>query len=279
MFTIVSLLSLGALGARAQALNASSAGASYDESRALRYVALSQVAYSSAADIQNWNGNKSLFLDGFQVGVVMSSDEKELQGYAGYDSKLDTYVVSFRGTVETDIKDWVANLNAFHTKPFDDLPDVEVHSGFWESYQWFQPQIIKYLSSVSAKSVTTIGHSLGGAMANLCAFDLAHSQGYSDVSTITYGQPRTGNSDYASAFNGVVNSAFHVTHYKDLVPSVPYEYMGYKHCATEIFYPEVYTPGDYTVCDGSGEDNNCMDGVLSDSVDDHLLYLDYVMGS
>lgn len=49
--------------------------------------------------------------------------------------------------------------------------------------------------------------------------------------------------------------------------------MGYYHIATEVWYGEDSDPSSYTVCDGSGEDPDCINSVDGDCIEDHLVYL------
>jgi hypothetical protein len=172
------------------------------------------------------------------------------------------------------LKDWIDDLDATKTNPFSYCTSCEVHKGFWDSYMALKPQIEAALAGLGAGSGTSIaitGHSLGAAMAALAAFDLHHA-GFQIQTMYTFGEPRVGDSTFASTFEsalpGVLNR---VTHYKDIVPHLPLELMGFHHLATEVWYNEANTA--YTVCDGSGEDPNCADSVIGDSIDDHLYYM------
>lgn len=146
--------------------------------------------------------------------------------------------------------------------------------GFYNSYMSLKSQILAGLSNIGAgsgSSVSITGHSLGAAMAALCAWDLHHS-GFRVNTMYTFGEPRVGNTDFYTAFKaampGVMNR---VTHYKDIVPHLPMEIMGFHHVATEVWYDEANTS--HKVCDGSGEDPTCSDSVLGDSIEDHLYYM------
>lgn len=73
-----------------------------------------------------------------------------------------------------------------------------------------------------------------------------------------------------------------VTHNRDIVPSVPPQYVGFHHVAREVwqldgekyFGTKVYLPW---VCDGSGEDPVCHNSVcfmgLCTSITDHMQYM------
>ena len=82
--------------------------------------------------------------------------------------------------------------------------------------------------------VKATGHSLGAALANLTAMNLA-VVGY-DVSLYNFGQPRVGNKEYADFCNKMIPDLFRHVHYRDIVPHVPIEkVMSFKHSSTEIF--------------------------------------------
>ncbi|CAJ0939802.1 unnamed protein product, partial [Mesorhabditis belari] len=109
------------------------------------------------------------------------------------------------------------------------------------------------------------GHSLGGAMAGLCAGYITQV-GYvplTQIRLITFGEPRTGDAKYASLIDQIPY-AYRVVHDNDWVPHVPLVPMGYEHHGTQIFYPNLMKPGDpYTVCQGN-EDSKCSNSVPAD---------------
>lgn len=49
------------------------------------------------------------------------------------------------------------------------------------------------------------GHSMGAAMAHICALDLKFTLGFDDVNVYTYGSPRVGNTIFKDFFNRIVN--------------------------------------------------------------------------
>lgn len=91
----------------------------------------------------------------------------------------------------------------------------------------------------------------------------------------TFGHPRDGDDTYSAAFASALgkDALYRVVHNADIVPHLPYEWMGFKHAPREVWYTQNQTS--YTVCDGSGEDPTCMDSLfLPLSISDHLSYLD-----
>lgn len=130
----------------------------------------------------------------------------------------------------------------------------------------------------SAPTVFVTGHSLGGALATLCALDLKINLKLPDVRVVSFGSPRVGNYIFAKWFEQEIGPHWRFTHNRDIVPSVPPGYMGFYHVAQEVWLVDVLSGRTLVgVCDGSGEDPRCHNSVchlgLCSSVADHLLYL------
>ena len=81
------------------------------------------------------------------------------------------------------------------------------------------------------------GHSLGAAMASLCAAEII-KLGYlpaDRIKLITFGQPRTGDRDYAVAHDSLMNYSYRVIHAHDVVPHLPTEgFENYQHHKSEV---------------------------------------------
>ena len=69
---------------------------------------------------------------------------------------------------------------------------VRVHSGFQQAYSLLRPAVLAWLSANGSKAsrCVVVGHSLGGALATLCALDLL-LRGFA-VDLVTFGCPRVG---------------------------------------------------------------------------------------
>ncbi|KAI6190618.1 Lipase-3 domain-containing protein [Aphelenchoides bicaudatus] len=136
-------------------------------------------------------------------------------------------------------------------------------------------------------NVSFTGHSLGGTFA--VETILREHRTSDQVSVYTYGQPRTGNSEYAFNFDKLIPESYRIVFKQDPVPHVPFcdkktqasfdantefgtkipcnaKNLDYPyHHGVEIFYPNEMTKqggGDYVVCSGNpkNEDLNCSDG-------------------
>lgn len=69
------------------------------------------------------------------------------------------------------------------------------------------------------------GHSLGGALATLCAYDVAHLDWKggkkAPVVAVTWASPRVGNKAFKESMNEMVASHVRVANKGDIVPTVP----------------------------------------------------------
>ncbi|WP_249330694.1 lipase family protein [Pseudoalteromonas sp. S3178] len=125
------------------------------------------------------------------------------------------HIIGIRGTVFTSCADWLTNLNVAITHGPKNL---EVHSGFEKAFTSMKPMFASYVKQHKPKCLHLVGHSLGGAIAQLTAI-WASEQGI-PTNLYTFGAPRV-------VLNHSVHSAAHnvgqyrVTHGADPVPCVP----------------------------------------------------------
>lgn len=125
----------------------------------------------------------------------------------------------FRGTQY--LADWLTNLNATVSRSACGLP---VHDGFNKTFLSMKPALASFIDSVPApkvQAVHCIGHSLGGAIATLCA-EWVRSRGYTSY-LYTYGSPRVGLQSFAETCTTDLNAKniFRVHHRTDVVPMIP----------------------------------------------------------
>ena len=148
------------------------------------------------------------------------------------------YVV-FRGSGQN--ADWDTNVALKQTQgyPYDDNPqtNVRIHEGFSTAYLSVRDAIHQYFSNLGEEtSLIVTGHSLGGALATLCALDLQFtffSSASDRISLYTFGSPRVGNSALRASFNRRVPNSYRVIYGMDIVPAVPRPWQGYSHVDKE----------------------------------------------
>ncbi len=127
--------------------------------------------------------------------------------------------ILFRGT--KFLADWLTNLNAGVSSSACGYP---VHDGFNTTFNTMKPKLqafMNYARSQNIHSVHCIGHSLGGAVATVCAEWIAKS--YSTPYLYTFGSPRVGLMGFANSCTQRLGQQriFRAYHRTDIVPFVP----------------------------------------------------------
>lgn len=129
--------------------------------------------------------------------------------------------VCFRGTHFP--QDWLKNV---------DLPLVDysflspvpggVHVGFQAVYETIRESVKNAIEEAGSLPLTIVGHSLGGALATLCALD-------ADIAKLASGQPRVfsfasprvGDGEFRDAFDKQVPECMRIVNKPDVVTHVP----------------------------------------------------------
>jgi pimeloyl-ACP methyl ester carboxylesterase len=274
---------------------------SYNASDALLAWQYSKSAYCEVSDILAWNcsacGNATSGFVPFW-SMEMSID---VQVFVGYDAIHDMAVISFRGS--KTLTNWLLNLQFAHTdSPFSECLNCYVHRGFLDDYNSVAVQVFVAVNQIrekyGAKRVLVTGHSLGGVLATLAAIDLKLHDSFSNVSVITFGEPRLGNAQFAdppvitlcseirqpllSPYESsqvyrfanfsdfMLPDHWRLVNNHDLVPHVPPESFGFRHDSVEVWYHN----GTHTTC-GPQEDSSCSNSVpkYDLNIGDHLYYL------
>jgi len=87
---------------------------------------------------------------------------------------------------------------------------AQVHVGFRDAHATTANIVLNEVKRLMAekgtRSVTTIGHSLGGALAELDALFLTLNIPTASVKAVTYGTPRVGNPEFVAFFDTKVTN-------------------------------------------------------------------------
>lgn len=110
-----------------------------------------------------------------------------------------------------------------------------VHQGFQDQYEMLRASILAALPQDLLHGPLWItGHSLGAALATLCASDAQLVGRCGGTLAYTWAGPRVGWHDYAGWFETQVPSFFRIVNEWDAVPRLPPSANGYEHVGTEV---------------------------------------------
>ena len=138
-------------------------------------------------------------------------------------------IIACRGTEPNEWNDIRADVSASAV-----LAETvgRVHRGFKREVDDLWPMLETALVD-NRQPLWFCGHSLGGAMATICAGRCFLSHINSNPSGLySYGSPRVGNRRY---INFVQLEHFRFVNNNDVVARVPPVWMGYRHCGTEVY--------------------------------------------
>lgn len=168
---------------------------------------------------------RSMGLDGY----VPFDQGGSTQGFGCFDATRR--LVAFRGT-QPDPIDWITDAR------FNPIPGVlgtSVHAGFKIALDEVWDDVSGFLGD-SSRSVWIAGHSLGAALATLAAARWSEAGG-GVAGVVTFGQPRTGLGDFASAYNSRLRDVtLRFVNHIDLVTRVPLLFQRYRHVGRRMYW-------------------------------------------
>ena len=165
-------------------------------------------AYCKPSRIQNWAvaDIQEIYPSVTDIHVYFNSFADNL-GFLAYNPDTNRIVLTFRGTMDLSIMNWVQDFTFLFTK-YSQCSGCYVHLGFKAAYNNINPrEIMNDLKALSDKypsaTIAITGHSLGGAMANLAYIDACELLGDKISLVYTYGSPRVGNKAFSRYLNGL----------------------------------------------------------------------------
>ncbi|MEL6554784.1 MAG: lipase family protein [Cyanobacteria bacterium J06621_11] len=130
---------------------------------------------------------------------------------------------------------------------------VKMHDGFVQAYLSVREEIHNHINKLDIKQYRITGHSLGGALAKLCAIDLQYNFSPDiSVEAYSFGAPRVGNKAFTESYNRRVPNTWRVVNGWDAVVGLPAPWQGYRHVETPIKLERRFT---WKIITGSFEDH------------------------
>lgn len=188
--------------------------------RALALAELAMIAYNDEAEAQ-----RAARAIGFSEARLFDNDGSQAYRFV---SEHDV-VLACRGTEPSEWNDVQADANAVMSV-VGTLGNV--HSGFNREVDDLWPMLEDLLRD-NTQPVWFCGHSLGAAMATICAFRCKTSAIASNPQELhTFGSPRVGCKKYVRHADVI---HYRWVHNNDIVTRVPPVWMGYRHAGNEIY--------------------------------------------
>ncbi|KAH9025128.1 alpha/beta-hydrolase [Lactarius hengduanensis] len=247
------------------------------------YVQFARAAYCPSNKIVGWQcGGACNAVPGFTPTLTGGDGDATQYFYVGFWPAQSAVVVAHQGTNPSELLSVLTDIRIHFTSPdpvlFPNIPsDVKVHAGFVKEHKKTAPQILKEVKRLMAENSSThvilIGHSLGGALAELDTLLMKlNLPADTTVRGVTFGTPRVGNPAWATYFGSQIADFTRMNNNRDMVPIVPGQLLGFRHPGGEIHIQE---DGSVIACHGpdDGVDPQCSNLAVPDindgSVPDH----------
>jgi len=247
------------------------------------------LAYSAFCDekaVMDWSCRWCEKSNGDITGVKYIKKFWEgTQGYVALDLSEKRIIVAFRGSknLANGIED------ALFWKTDFGPDDARVEYGFYTAYDSVHQDAMAGIGEALKKcpdcSLLWTGHSLGAAMATIGSIKWLAVNGTDRQSNLfTFGCPRVGNQafvDYAVGLIKKSNSTnYRVDRQEDIVPTLPPEFIGYRHLPQEIWNRWSKNGTNWLVpCSPTnGEDPHCYDSEYNLNPAQHTMYLGFKGG-
>ncbi|QOY90899.1 lipase family protein [Paludibaculum fermentans] len=196
-------------------------------------------AYENEGSCRAWAAENG-FAEGFHFIDTSKLDPQS--GTQGYVAESEAAIlVAFRGTEPAQLPDVGSDLKTIPI-PWEGL--ARVHGGFFRAFfaAWNKdfgggrifPDLLR---NSGGRKIWITGHSLGGALAQICATQTELRDAIPVHAVYTYGQPRVGDEQFARIMNEKLgHKIFRLVNDRDIVPRVPLYTMEYRHYGRQFYF-------------------------------------------
>ncbi len=198
------------------------------------FVKLKKGGYKTPAQLEK-EGYKVVQFHG-----IIPGREVQHTGYVFIRGKEVT--IAYRGTCNLD--DFKTDVEIPLIRQYELLPKGgKIHLGFysvfensWESlYGILKRYANDRVLEIRDLKINLTGHSMGGAVANIAALCLSVTEDAKDLHIATFGAPRVFNRNAAKVCNELFGrKTIRVVDRSDFIPSLPPNFMGYKHVGKQL---------------------------------------------
>ncbi|WP_353270843.1 lipase family protein [Wolbachia endosymbiont (group A) of Hedychridium roseum] len=198
------------------------------------FVKLKKGGYKTPAQLEK-EGYKVVQFHG-----IISDQEVRHTGYVFIRGKEVT--IAYRGTCNS--YDFKRDVEIPLIRQYELLPKGgKIHLGFYSVFENSWESLYGILKGyandqgleIRDLKINLTGHSMGGAVANIAALCLSVTEDAKDLHIATFGAPRVFNRNAAKVCNELFGrKTIRVVDRSDSIPSLPPNFMGYKHVGKQL---------------------------------------------
>ena len=169
---------------------------------------------------------KLSYLNKRNNSLLIDNKKTDCQCYIDY-TNIGVFI-TFRGT--TSLEDWKHDADTRTVNPKD---NIRIHKGFYDQYMSVRPKIYNNIKNINNENIYISGHSLGGALAYVCAVDIFMVTKNPNINVFTIGAPRPGNKDFADYFNKNIKRSIRYKNKNDIITKMPMR-SSFKHVHSSV---------------------------------------------
>jgi len=166
-----------------------------------------------------------------------------VQFFIGRHKQSREMIIAFRGT--DNFLDFKVDMDFWKMQPAygNSLSKIRVHRGFYKAYHHeCVRNKIRYFLKPDIEKIYITGHSMGAALAMLCAVDLQYNFPDKYYEVVVFGCPRVGNKAFVKSFNKRIIKTLRFENGNDIVTKLPPCLFGFSHAGIKIHigFPRIF---------------------------------------